>query len=106
MTTHTTIKNGLRMLVASFFAACLLAVWPLSANAKGNNSSHVQTHDITITHKYDKASPVLAKKNGGGNVSAGWNVKQNTAAARTTGKTKAKGQQYMQYEMKNVYISQ
>jgi len=86
MTTHSTIRNGLRTLVASLFAACLLAVWPLSANAKGNNSSRVQTHDITITHKYDKASPVLAKKNGG--------------------KTKAKSQEYMKFEMKNVYISQ
>jgi len=106
MTPRSTIKNGLRTLVASLFAACLLAAWPLSANAKGNNSSRAQFHDITITHKYDKASPVLAKKEGGGNVSGGWDVKQNTAAAKKTGATKGKGQQYMKYEMKNVYISQ
>jgi type VI protein secretion system component Hcp len=51
-------------LVVSLFVSFILSLWPLSAVAKGNNSSRVQTHDITITHKYDKPSPVIAKKKG------------------------------------------
>ena len=62
MTTHSTIRNVLRLLVASFFAACLFAMWPLSAEARGNN--HVEHHDITIKKTADKSSPAVAKKKG------------------------------------------
>lgn len=50
--------------------------------------------------------PAAAKgsKGGGGNVSAGWTVKQG-ATARTTTTTKGKGQQYIKYEMKDTNIS-
>ena len=62
MTTHSTIRKVLRTLVSSFFAACLLAVWPLSAEA-GNHTTRVQGHDMNIT----KSSPVMAKTKPNGN---------------------------------------
>ena len=43
------------------------AVWPLSADAKGNNGSHVSTHEITITKKVDKSSPMMSNKKAGSN---------------------------------------
>jgi hypothetical protein len=82
MTTHATIGKGLRILVASFFATCLLAAWPLSAQAGKNGGGHVQTQDLHVTKTVDQASP------------------------RKTGTSTGKGQQYIKYDMKNVYISQ
>lgn len=64
MTAHTTIRTGLRILVSSLVASFAFAVWPLSADAKGNNGSHVSTHEITITKKVDKSSPAMSSKKG------------------------------------------
>ena len=50
------------MLVASLLTSFAFAVWPLSADAKGNNGSHVSTHEITITKKVDKSSPMMSNK--------------------------------------------
>jgi hypothetical protein len=64
MIIHSTIRTGLRILVASLVASFAFAVWPLSADAKGNNGSHVSTHEITITKKVDKSSPTMSSKKG------------------------------------------
>jgi type VI protein secretion system component Hcp len=85
MTTHAIIRNGLRTLVASFLATCLLAVWPQSAQAGKSGGGRVQHKEITITKYMDKSSVNLARKSGG-----------------TKGGQKLK---YMNYQMNNVYIS-
>ena len=83
MTTHSTIRNVLRALVASLFAVAFSVTWTMSAHA-GSKAGH-QTHDVTITKHIDKPTPQIAKK---------------------TGSSKNKGQQqYLKYELKNVYIS-
>jgi len=86
MTTHAIIRNSLRTLVASFLATCLLAVWPQCAQAGKSGGGRVQHKEITITKHVDKASPMMAKKKPAG-----------------TSKEKVP---YMNYQMKNVYISQ
>ena len=48
MTISSTIRDVVQTLVASLFFSFILSLWPLSAVAKGNNSSRVQTHDVTI----------------------------------------------------------
>jgi type VI protein secretion system component Hcp len=85
MTTHAIIRNGLRTLVASFLATCLLAVWPQSAQAGKSGGGHVQHKEFTITKQLDKATPVMAKK-------------------KPTGTSKGKVE-YMKFEMKDSYIS-
>jgi len=84
MTTQAIIRAGLRTLVASFFATCLLAAWPLSAQAGksggsggGRGGESVNHQEITVSKHFDAATP-----KSGGNVSGGWNVKQNTALPR------------------------
>jgi type VI secretion system (T6SS) effector Hcp len=60
MTTHSTIRTVLRALVAGLFAAGLTAAWPLSAEAgKSGGGGKVQTHDMSVTKKVDRASPIL-----------------------------------------------
>jgi hypothetical protein len=86
MTLRTIIRNGLRALVASFLAACLLAVWPQSAQAGKSGGGHVQHKEITITKHVDKASPMMAKK-------------------KPAGTSKGKVE-YMNYQMNQLYISQ
>ena len=62
MTTHSTIRTVLRALVAGLFAAGLTAAWPLSAEAgKSGGGGKVQTHDMSVTKKVDRASPVLGQ---------------------------------------------
>jgi len=83
MTTHAIIRNGVRTLVASLLAAVLLALLALPAQA-GKNSrggSHIQIQEIQVQKYLDRST------------------------TRTTGTSKGKGQQYMNYKMNNTYIS-
>lgn len=84
MTNHSIIRKGVRALCVSLLAATLCAAWPLAAQAKGNG-------------------PHVSSTSGKDKVSGGWNVKQNTAAAK--GKTKGNKVQYLQYEMHDTTIS-
>jgi len=84
MTTHAIIRNGLRTLVASLLAACLLPLLAYPAQAGKNTGGRVQHSEITITKHFDKASPMMAKKK---------------PAATSKGKV-----QYMNYQMKETYI--
>jgi hypothetical protein len=45
MSTHSTIRRGVRTIVASLFA-CPFTVWPLSAKA-GIHTTHVQNHEMS-----------------------------------------------------------
>jgi hypothetical protein len=63
MTTHSIIRNGVRVLFAALLAAAICAVWPLAAQAKGQGT-HVDHAPITIQKTNDKASASLAKTKG------------------------------------------
>jgi hypothetical protein len=76
MTIHSTIRNGVRALIASLLAACLLALWPLLAEAK-SNTTHTSNSTKTTTTvgsqssgagagkaTFNPSSPVAAKKKG------------------------------------------
>lgn len=62
----SSINKIVHNLVISFVAACLLAVWPMSAIAKGNNGGHVSHSDIQITKHPDTASSKISAKKGTG----------------------------------------
>ena len=63
MGTSSTINKIVHSLVISFCAACLLATWPMSAAAKGNNG-HVAHSDIKISKHVDTATPRVVTKKG------------------------------------------
>jgi|ERR1700741_5072437 Type VI secretion system effector, Hcp len=95
MTTPSTIANVVWTLCASLFATFAFAMWPLSAEAKSNNTSHVNHHEITVTKKIDKASPVLFKKTGSrkdhGDVKGELTGTKQLPSATTPGKIVLKG---------------
>jgi type VI secretion system Hcp family effector len=101
MTTQAIIRAGLRTLVASFFATCLLAAWPLSVQAGkggggGGGVGRVQHSDLTVQKHFDKASPKLYEA-----ASSGKHFDNVIIERPKSGGTK----QYIKYELKNTYIS-
>src|SRR5215813_4433270 len=90
MTTPSTIANVVWTLCSSLFVTFAFAMWPLSAEAKNNNASHVNHHEITVTKKNDKASPTLFKKTGSpknhGEVKGGSIETKQLPGATTPGK--------------------
>jgi hypothetical protein len=61
MTVHLRNTKCVSTLLASLFAVCFFAIWPVSADAKNNNSTHVQHQELTIKKTSDTASPSLKK---------------------------------------------
>jgi type VI protein secretion system component Hcp len=64
MRTPSSISKIVQNLVISFLATCLLAAWPMSAEAKGNNGGHSSHSDIQITKHVDSASSKVSAKKG------------------------------------------
>lgn len=82
MTTHATIRNGLRTLAASLLAACFLAFLAFPAEAGKSGGERVHPSEIVITKPIDATSRKIYD-----------------ARTGTSGKTNGKNQKL---ELKNV----
>lgn len=104
MTTHRTIRNIIQALIAGLFVAVLSSASTVAfaagkggggGNHAGNNrpTENMTLNYTKIEHEYKPQKP------------DGTDATAKTSANKKTGTTKGKRQEYMKYEMNNVYIS-